>query len=396
MESISSLLPYHPFKAIYVLAASLYTLLRLPLWLLFFLPRSLRQHPSYTFRQAVTIRLAKAGVYYLCRIRSHPAWTLAPGSEAHRFTPISPSTKPIYLGVLDDPEIKPARIGGTWYPTPYNHPAEEKEEEKEKKQKQQATIILHIHGGAFVLAEGRDKDFSYGAHLLTTHAGPPPTEKKNSTFVFAVQYRTASNPACRFPAALQDVVTAYQHLLVDLHIPASSIVISGDSAGGNLAIAFLRYITEEQPGVLPKPAAALLWCAWVAPGDAMQPRPCSGNPRYGTDYMTDVFTEWGVRAYAPSPAVDPYGPYISPRDHPFACPGVPMWVQFGSLEVLAGEIVEFAEGMRRIEGNEVELAETEGAPHDILQMGGPLGFGDVAEKMAREMGAWLRGKLLLV
>ncbi|KAL8971256.1 MAG: hypothetical protein Q9197_003380 [Variospora fuerteventurae] len=389
MESISSLLSHHPFKATYVLAASLYTLLRLPLWLLLFLPRSLRQHPSYTFRQAITVRLAKAGVYYLSRIRSHTTSTLAPGPEAHRFTPISPSTKPIYLGVLDDPEIKPARIGGTWYPTPYNHPAEEKE------QKQQATIILHIHGGAFVLGEGRDKDLSYGAHLLTTHAGPPTTKKTNNTFVFAVQYRTASNPACRFPAALQDVVTAYQHLSVDLHIPASSIVLSGDSAGGNLAIAFLRYISEHR-GVLPKPAAALLWCPWVAPGDAMRPRPCSGNPRYGTDYMTDAFAEWGVRAYAPSPAVDPDAPYISPRDHPFACPGVPMWVQFGSLEVLAGDIVKFAEGMRRVEGNEVELVKTEGVPHDIFFMGGPWGFGDVTEKMAREMGAWLRGKLLLV
>ncbi|KAL8648718.1 MAG: hypothetical protein Q9210_004821 [Variospora velana] len=384
MVSISSLLPHHPFKAIYVLTASLYTLLRLPLWLLLFLPRSLRQHPSYTLRQAITLRLAKAGLYYLSRIRSHPTWTLAPGPEAHRFTPISPSSKPIYLGVLDDPEIKPARIGGTWYPTPYNHPAEEEQEEE---QKQQATIILHMHGGAFVLGEGRDKDLSYGAHLLTTHA---PTK---NTFVFAVQYRIASNPTCRFPAALQDVVTAYQHLL-DLNIPATSIVISGDSAGGNLAIAFLRYITE-QPDVLPKPGAALLWGAWVAPGDAMRPRPCSGNPRYGTDYLTDVLVEWGVRAYAPSPAVDPYSPYISPRDHPFACPGVPMWVQFGSLELLAGDIVKFAEGMRRVERNEMELVETKGAPHDVFLIGGALGFGGVAEQMAREMGAWLKGKLLV-
>ena len=49
-----------------------------------------------------------------------------------------------------------------------------------------------------------------------------------------------------------------------------------------------------------------------------------------------------------------------------------MWVQFGEMEILADDIVKFAEGMREVEGNDVELHEDKGAPHDILLLGAML------------------------
>ncbi|KAI4172533.1 MAG: hypothetical protein LQ348_006759 [Seirophora lacunosa] len=385
--TLSSLLLHQPFKTIYILGALLYNLFLLPLCLLFYLSPTLRQHPSYTYRQALMVRLLKIYIYHMSRIRSHPAWTLAPGSEGQRFTPIPPSDKPIYRGELDDPDIKPARIGGTWYPTVYDPSS------PEEKGKKPSTVILHIHFGAFVIGEGRSEDLGYGAHLLTSHT------RRSNARVFAVQYRLSSlGPGCRFPAPLQDVVTAYAHLL-DLGIPATSIVVSGDSAGGNLAIAFLRYISAQQqqhPGggvLLPAPAAALLWGPWTHPGAATRPRSRTGDPSYATDFLDDALLEWGVRAYAPPRSgVDPDGAWVSPRDHPFACAGVPLWVQFGALEVMGGDVVRFAEGMRGVRGNEVELVEVEGAPHDIFLLGRLLGFGDMAEEMAEKMGAWLRGK----
>ena len=44
-----------------------------------------------------------------------------------------------------------------------------------------------------------------------------------------------------------------------MNIPASNIVTSGDSAGGNVAIALLRYISSPEGNNLPSPLAALLW-----------------------------------------------------------------------------------------------------------------------------------------
>ncbi|KAL8918002.1 MAG: hypothetical protein Q9172_005593 [Xanthocarpia lactea] len=367
---LHSLIPYHPFKAFYVFSVALFTAIRAPFWLLYLLPSFLRQHSSWTLRQAFMVHLTKVAMYHTCLIRSHPVWSLSPGAEKERYERISPSQKDVYRAVLDDREIKPVQVGGTWFPTVYD-PADGKRQ----------AVILHFHGGAFVLGDGRKRDLSYGAGLLTSHT---------DCWVFGLQYRISSNPGCRFPAALQDAVTAYQWLL-DRGIPASSIIFSGDSAGANLAIALLRYITDN-PDVLPKPKAALLWCAWVNPARCMNPYPCSSNRNYKMDILEDNFVEWGVQTYA-APPLDATNPYISPMNHPFRCEGVPMWVQFGEVEILADDVTKFAEGMRKFEGNEVELHEDKGAPHDIFLIGEMLGFADMADKMAGAMGKWLREKL---
>ncbi|KAL8845151.1 MAG: hypothetical protein Q9176_000319 [Flavoplaca citrina] len=367
---LHSVIPYHPFKALYVLIITLSVALRGPFWFLYLVPRFLRQHPSWTLRQSFMVQLLKVFLHHTSLVRAHPHWSLLPGAEKERYERISPSEKDVYHGVLNDREIKPVEVGGTWYPTVYG-PGDAKRK----------AVILHFHGGAFVVGDGRKSDFGHGAGLLTSHT---------DCWVLGLQYRISSNPGCRFPAALQDAVTAYQSLL-DRGIPASSIIVSGDSAGANLAIALLRYMTDH-PDVLPKPKAALLWCAWVNPGHCLNPKPCSSNRNHGTDYLADSFPEWGVRAYAPAP-LDATGPYISPMNHPFRCEGVPMWVQFGEMEILADDIVKFAEGMREIGGNEVELHEDKGAPHDILLLGAVLGFQDTTENMARAMGKWLREKI---
>ncbi|KAL8853812.1 MAG: hypothetical protein Q9221_001283 [Calogaya cf. arnoldii] len=316
------------------------------------------------------IQLFKVASHHSSLVHAHPHWTLSPGAEKERYERIPPSQKDIYHGVLNDREIKPVEVGGTWYPTVYG-PSDVKRK----------TVILHIHGGAFVVGDGRKSDLGHGARLLTSHT---------DSWVFGLQYRISSNPGCRFPAALQDAVTTYQWLL-DRGISASSIIVSGDSAGANIAIALLRYITDF-PNVLPKPKAALLWCAWVNPASALKPYAASSNRNYNTDFLQDAFAEWGVRTYVPPP-LDAAGPYISPMNHPFKCEGVPMWVQFGELEILADDIVKFAENMRGVGGNEVKLHEDKGAPHDIFLIGNILGFDDTIESMATAMGKWVKAKL---
>ncbi|KAI4228172.1 MAG: hypothetical protein L6R36_001825 [Xanthoria steineri] len=370
---LHSLLPYHPFKALYVFLVALSISLRAPFWFLYLIPRFLRQHPSWTLRQSFMIKLFSVASYHATLVRQHPHWSLLPGAEKDRYERIPPSqNRDIYRGVLlQDAEIQPAEVGGTWYPTVYNPTDAHRK-----------AVILHLHGGAFVVGDGRKSDLGHGAALLTSHT---------DSYVFGLQYRISSNPGCRFPAALQDAVTAYDSLL-SRGIPASSIILSGDSAGANLVIALLRYITDH-PDVLPKPKAALLWCPWVDPAACLHPYACSSNRNARTDFLQDAFGEWGVRAYAPAPVVDAKMPYISPVDHPISCKGVPMWVQFGESEILADSIVRFAEGMRGVEGNEVEVHEDKGAPHDIFLLGSLLGFQDMTEKMAGAMGEWVRGKM---
>lgn len=60
-----------------------------------------------------------------------------------------------------------------------------------------------------------------------------------------LQYRLAQNPKGRFPAAVQDAVTAYRYLL-SKGISTFNIVLSDDLVGGNLMIALLQYLVEYE------------------------------------------------------------------------------------------------------------------------------------------------------
>jgi acetyl esterase/lipase len=214
-----------------------------------------------------------------------------------------------------------------------------------------------------------------------------------ATHIFCPQYRLSTLPVSKtsnpFPAAFQDSITSYLYLLNHLNIPPENIIISGDSAGGNLAIALLRYISEYGAHVgLPAPSSALLWSPWTNPADT------SGsyvydNRNYATDYLSPPFTSWGTKAYAGEAGEQVLSqPYISHKNQTFKTE-VPMWVNAGSGEILYFDVVDWAEKMKEA-GNNVQLDIEEHVPHDILLLGNMLGFGQEAVNMAKRAGSWLK------
>lgn len=177
-------------------------------------------------------------------------------------------------------------------------------------------------------------------------------------------------------------------------MPPAQIVLSGDSAGGNLAIALLRYILSN-PDVLPKPRAVLLWSPWVDPAAAaLDAHVASKNRNDSTDFLVDSFVSWGIETYQ-SPHVDVTNAYISPLRHPFDTQGVPLWVQLGLVEILADDIINFAGAMRDVKGNEVDVHSDSYAPHDTFIAGNMTGFEREAEVAAKAAGEWLREKVVV-
>ena len=96
--------------------------------------------------------------------------------------------------------------------------------------------ILYFHGGAYFLMDP-------ASHRNTTSH----LAKLTGGCCFSVRYRLA--PQHPFPAQLLDALVSYLYLLSpppgSYHepVPASSIIFSGDSAGGNLAFALSLLIT---------------------------------------------------------------------------------------------------------------------------------------------------------
>ena len=87
--------------------------------------------------------------------------------------------------------------------------------------------------------------------------------------LFSVEYRLSSthplpeeNP---FPAALLDALAGYVHLVDVMGYDPANVIVAGDSAGGNIALALARYLVEirgrrAEAGValLPAPPGHLL------------------------------------------------------------------------------------------------------------------------------------------
>ncbi|BGP18273.1 hypothetical protein JCM10213_007904 [Rhodosporidiobolus nylandii] len=108
-------------------------------------------------------------------------------------------------------------------------------------------VLLYTHGGAYTLLSPKTH-----RPLVVQLA------KELNCRALSVDYRLS--PETRFPGGLLDAVNAYFYLTEDLGIPASNIIVGGDSAGGNLAVALMMYLRDEG---LPQVGGAVLLSPWV-------------------------------------------------------------------------------------------------------------------------------------
>ncbi len=118
-------------------------------------------------------------------------------------------------------------------------------------------VILYFHGGGFVFPQ---------TPLHRTMLAKLTHDVRGRTFM--LDYRLA--PEYPFPAALDDCLEAYQHLL-DEGIRPEQITIMGDSAGANLTLSLLLVLRDK--GVpLPKLGVCI-----SAPTDLTRDNPAHGQ-----------------------------------------------------------------------------------------------------------------------
>lgn len=200
--------------------------------------------------------------------------------------------------------------------------------------------ILYFHGGGFRIG-------SVASHrdLIARIADA------SGCRVLAIDYRLA--PEHRFPAALDDALTAYRYLR-DQGLRAADIAFVGDSAGGNLVLAAMLAARERG---WPLPAAGVLMSPWTdlaATGASYESR-AEADPIH-------------QRAMILALAKNYLGKDGDPRD-PFASPlyadlaGLPpLLVQAGDRETVRDDAVGLAACAKAV-GVEVELQVWDGMIH---------------------------------
>ncbi len=186
--------------------------------------------------------------------------------------------------------------------------------------------LMYVHGGGFVGCSPR------------THRPITAAFALRGFRVFAPDYRLA--PEHPFPAPLEDVVAAWRALRAqhDADSPGQRLVLAGESAGGNLALALMLSLRDAGER-LPEAAALFSPATDLAGGspsiegngerDAMFHGPSLAN--LGNAYL-------GAAGDATNPLVSPV--YGDPRGLP------PLLVHVSAEEALRDDGLRFAENAR--------------------------------------------------
>lgn len=222
--------------------------------------------------------------------------------------------------------------------------------------------ILYLHGGGYSVGSAR-----------LYRAASAYLAQASGAVVYNLDYRLA--PEHPFPAAWQDATAAFRELVAVHGYPPEQIAVAGDSAGGGLAVATARTMTDE--GL--RPGALALFSPWTDPSNE--------DHELDGDFATN--RKWGsASAAAYRDDADPKDPRYAPM-HGSLVGLPPTLIHYADDEMLRPEILRFA-ALAESAGVDVELVELQQLWHSTIVLSGTLAG---ATKKTQEAGAWLRAHL---
>lgn len=196
--------------------------------------------------------------------------------------------------------------------------------------------VLHFHGGAFVIGSPTSHKVLL-SHLATATGAD----------VFAPDYRLA--PTYKHPAQKEDALEVYKDLL-DKGYNSCRIAMTGDSAGGGLAVQTVQTLRDKG---MPLPACVVLFSPWIdytLTGDSMV-RMARRDP-----FLRKSFLSMAVKHMDKAIMAG-----VRPLDEDMS--GLPpMLIHVGTDEILYSDSVRLAENART-GGVDVRLESFEGLWH---------------------------------
>lgn len=203
-------------------------------------------------------------------------------------------------------------------------------------------LVVYLHGGGYVF--GSPRTHRNLVSRISHVTGLP---------ALSVDYRLP--PAATLPAPVVDALAVYRALLEAGHAPGR-IVVAGDSAGGNLAMALALHAAEQR---LPQPAALVLLSPWA---DLTMSLPSHVRNAGLDPFIPGSALRRAARVAAGG--VDPANWRISPLHAPEELwrQLPPTLAQAGSTEVLLDDAVAVAHRVAEA-GTRAELHVFERQPH---------------------------------
>ncbi|KAH0838882.1 Alpha/Beta hydrolase protein [Lanmaoa asiatica] len=215
------------------------------------------------------------------RFPTHHAIASGPGVKAVWVNPVPHLITGTILGLARAANVTCIRIPGYWIDRDTNLPAGAPPQPGDK-------VLYRLHGGSYVHLSAHPTDPTANiARGILTHS-------PRITRTFAIEYRLSSaapyDEANAFPAALLDALAGYVYLVEQVGFRPEDVIVQGDSAGGNLALAMMRYLrdcADHHPNVrLPRmPSGLLLLSPWVDLGTSHEGPLSSLASPFSVDYL---------------------------------------------------------------------------------------------------------------
>ncbi|PFH50285.1 hypothetical protein AMATHDRAFT_145470 [Amanita thiersii Skay4041] len=283
-------LRHQPIKGIYVLGQLLATtFIRIPLWILFAIHPSWRPRKNWTIKRVVWVNIVRW--FWNMQTKTGPILPTPNHLSITKGRNVNgvwvAAVQHLVTGELaswaEDAKVSSVRVPGYWVHKKGASIGVAATPSKGEK------VIYHLHGGAFVRhsAHPNDPVAAIGGGFLKNCT--------NIRHVFSVEYRLSTHKpydiANPFPAALLDALAGYNYLVNTIGFSPSDIVVVGDSAGGNLALALTRYLIEYQnsPDIqLPEPPGhVVLLSPWADLSGSHDIPGSSAIMNNGVDYLGD-------------------------------------------------------------------------------------------------------------
>lgn len=175
-------------------------------------------------------------------------------------------------------------------------------------------VILYCHGGGY----------STGSHIyartLTTKLAA-----STSMDVLSFDYRLA--PENPYPAAVEDAMKAWDYLML-LGYGARDVIVAGDSAGGNMALALVLRLKEQQR-LLPRGLVLMSpWTDLTSSGESHKAR-VEVDPVLDAEYLERMIANYAAGRELQDPCISPlFGDF---KGFP------PVYIQVGDNEILLSD-----------------------------------------------------------
>lgn len=205
-------------------------------------------------------------------------------------------------------------------------------------------VALMFHGGGYL--SGTAAETGIGTNCIAKQV----VDQTLIRHVLSVDYRLAHTAP--WPLPLLDAITAYHHAVVVEGIAEGDLIIGGDSAGGHLAHALVRWLRDEGPALgLSGPRGLLLLSPWSDIGFTHQYGPDGWHHNRLSDTIDDSFGPYAssVLTRAMRPTAIHEDVYLAPASRLIkpATRGPqsferfpPTFVVYGGAERISREIIE--------------------------------------------------------